>query len=173
VCGARVLNLFKGIVILALLGVPLVVITVLPRFFELAGSVPALPGSVGPLPTPAFRLSDPTPTNVRQRFAPVVEPPPPTLSPPEAPTAPQATPRPSPTGERIVIGNTGGVGAVLRVEPVTGRPVSSLREGLVLDVLERRSITGSGEWVHVRTAEGAEGWVTGLVALPTSASTPR
>jgi hypothetical protein len=51
--------------------------------------------------------------------------------------------------------------------------VSSLREGLVLDVLERRSITGSGEWVHVRTADGAEGWVTGLVALPTSASTPR
>src|SRR5216683_1333470 len=120
---------------LALLGVPLVVITVLPRFFELAGSVPALPGSTGPLPTPAFRLSDPTPTNVRQRFAPVIEPPPPTLSPPEAPAAPQAPPRPSPTGERVV--------------------------------------TGSGEWVHVRTAEGAEGWVTGLVALPTTASAPR
>ncbi len=168
------LNLLKGIVVLALLGVPLLVITVLPRFFELAGSVPALsPGSAGPLPTPAFRLSDPTPTNVRQRFAPVVETPPPTLSPHEAPLAPEPTPRPSPTGERIVIGNTGGVGAVLRTEPVTGRAVSALREGLVLDVLERRSITGSGEWVHVRTAEGVEGWVTGLVALPTTASTPR
>lgn len=168
------LNLLKGIVILALLGVPLLVITVLPRFFELAGSVPALsPGSTGPLPTPAFRLSDPTASNVRQRFAPVVETPPPTLSPPEPAAATEATPRPSPTGERIVIGNTGGIGAVLRSEPVTGRPVSALREGLILDVLERRSITGSGEWVHVRTAEGVEGWVTGLVALPTTASTPR
>src|SRR5258708_24529169 len=118
---------------LALLGVPLVVITVLPRFFELAGSGPALPGSAGPLPTPAFRLSDPTPTNVRQRFAPVVETPPPTLSPHEAPLPPEPTPRPSPTGERIVIGNTGGAGAVLRTDPVTGPRITSLREGLVLD----------------------------------------
>src|SRR5258708_37245555 len=113
---------------LALLGVPLVVITVLPRFFELAGSVPALPGSAGPLPTPAFRLSDPTPTNVRQRFAPVVEPPPPTLSPPEAPAAPEATPRPCPTGERVMIGNTGGGGAVRRPEAGTGPPCCPLRE---------------------------------------------
>jgi hypothetical protein len=169
-----VLNLLKGIVVLALLGVPLLVITVLPRLFELAGSVPALSsGSTIPLPTPAFRLSDPTPTSNRQRFAPVVETPPPTLAPHEPNAAPEPTPRPSPTGERIVIGNTGGLGAVLRSEPVTGRPVSALREGLILDVLERRSITGSGEWVRVRTAEGVEGWVTGLVALPTTASTPR
>jgi len=169
-----VLNLLKGIVILALLGVPLLVITVLPRFFELAGSVPAFsPGSAGPLPTPAFRLSDPTPTNVRQRFAPVVETPPPTLSPAAPAPAQEPTPRPSPTGERIVIGNTGGVGAVLRSDPVTGRPIAALREGLILDVLERRSVTGSGDWVHVRTAEGVEGWVTGLVALPTAAATPR
>lgn len=168
------LNLLKGIVVLALLGVPLLVITALPRLFELAGTVPALsPGSTGPLATPAFRLSEPTPTSVRARFAPVVETPPPTLSPPEPAPAPEATPRPSPTGERIIIGNTGGVGAVLRSEPVTGRPVASLREGLILDVLERRSVTGSGDWVHVRTAEGAEGWVTGLVALPTAASSPQ
>src|SRR5258708_18033862 len=123
---------------LALLGVPLVVITVLPRFFELAGSVPALPGSAGPLPTPAFRLSDPTPTNVRQRFAPVIEPPPPTLSPPEAPAAPQATPRPSPTGERVVIGNTGGGGAVLRSAPLSGPPASSLCDGRLLRLFHPR-----------------------------------
>jgi hypothetical protein len=81
-----------------------------------------------------------------------------------------ATPRPTPTGERVVIGNTGGVGAVLRSEPVTGRAVASLREQLVVDVLERRSVTGNGEWVHVRTAEGVDGWVIGLVALPVSPS---
>jgi len=169
-----VLNLFKGIIILALLGVPLLVITALPRLFELAGTVPALSSaSTGPLPTPAFRLTDPTPTAGRARFAPVVETPPPTLSPPQPAAGPAATPHPSPTGERIVIGNTGGVGAVLRSEPVTGRPLAALREGLILDVLERRSVTGSGDWVHVRTPEGVEGWVTGLVALPTAAATPR
>jgi hypothetical protein len=165
-------TLIKAVVLLALLGVPLLVITALPQFFELAGSVPVLSGGVaGPTPTPAFKLSDPTPTNVRARFAPVVETPPPTLSPP-APAQLAATPRPSPTGERIVIGNTGGVGAVLRSDPVTGRPLASLREGLTLEVLERRSIAGSGDWVHVRTTEGVEGWVTGLVALPVAA-TPR
>ena len=168
------LNLLKGVVVLALLGVPLLVITVLPRFFELAGSVPALsPGSTGPLPTPAFRLTDPTPTAIRGRFAPVVETPPPTLAPPPPVQAQVATPRPSPTGERIVIGNTGGVGAVLRSDPVTGQPIAALREGLVLEVVERRSVAGSGDWVRVRTAEGVEGWVTGLVALPTAAVTPR
>ena len=56
---------------------------------------------------------------------------------------------------------------------LTGQPIAALREGLVLEVLERRSVTGSGDWVHVRTAEGVEGWVTGLVALPTAAVTPR
>jgi hypothetical protein len=76
-----------------------------------------------------------------------------------------ATPRPTATGERVVIGNTGGAGAVLRSDPVTGRQVAALREGLVVDVLERRSVAGSGDWVHVRTPEGVEGWVTGLVAL--------
>jgi hypothetical protein len=68
----------------------------------------------------------------------------------------------------VVIGNTGGRGAVLRAEPVTGRPVTALREQQVLDVLERRNVPGSGDWVHVRTSEGLEGWVTGLVALPLS-----
>jgi hypothetical protein len=166
-----VLNLFKGFVILALLGVPLLVITVMPRFFELAGSVPALsPGSTAPLPTPVFRLADPTPTVVRARFAPVVETPPPTLSPPAPAQAQAPTAQPSSTGERIVIGNTGGIGAVLRSDPVTGRPIAALREGLIVDVVERRSVTGSGDWVHVRTAEGVDGWVTGLVALPVAAA---
>lgn len=162
------LTLVKTLVVLALLSVPLLVITVLPRFFELAGSVPAVSQGAagGALATPPLRLTEPTATNARPRFAPVVETPPPTLAPRAQAPAPAATPRPSATGERVVIGNTGGIGAVLRSDPVTGRPVASLREGLVLDVLERRSVAGSGDWVRVRTAEGTEGWVTGLVALP-------
>jgi hypothetical protein len=71
-----------------------------------------------------------------------------------------------------VVGNTGGRGAVLRADPVTGRPVAALRDQQVLEVIERRNVPGSGDWVHVRTAEGVEGWVTGVVALPLS-SAPR
>jgi hypothetical protein len=70
-----------------------------------------------------------------------------------------------------MIGNTGGLGAVLRSDPVTGKPVAALRERQVLDVLERRNIPGSGDWVRVRTSDGLEGWVTGLVAQPAPATT--
>ncbi|MCA1647418.1 MAG: hypothetical protein LC797_18815, partial [Chloroflexi bacterium] len=145
-------GLIKVVVVLALLGVPLLVITALPRFFELAGSVPALrTGATGPVATPGLRLADARPTNVRARFAPVEETPPPTLAARAPAPVQEATPRPSPTGERVVIGNTGGVGAVLRADPVSGPRIASLREGLTLEVVERRSVPGSGEWVHVRT----------------------
>lgn len=153
----------------ALLSVPLVVISALPRFFELAGSVPVLRTggqAVSGVPTPVLRLAAPQATNVRARFAPDVETPPPTLAAPAAPATLVATPRPLTSGERVVIGNTDGIGAVLRSEPVTGQALAALPEQLMLDVVERRSIAGSGEWVHVRTPDGREGWVTGLVALP-------
>lgn len=163
-------TLIKAIILVAMLGVPLLVIIALPRLFELAGSVPALSTGAGaPPPTPVFTLVDATPTAAKSRFAPVEQTPPPTLAPAAQPPAAVPTARPSATGERILIGNTGGVGAVLRSEPVTGSPLASLRDGLVLDVLERRNLPGSGDWVRVRTAEGAEGWVTGRAALPVAA----
>jgi hypothetical protein len=166
-----VLNLLKLLVVLALLGMPLLVITALPRIFELAGSVPAVNGlQADATPTPGFRLADPTPTNVRARFGNLDETPPPTLA-PAVPAPAVATPRPTATGERITIGNTGGLGAILRADPVSGRPVATLHEQQVLDVIERQTVPGSGVWVHVRTPEGVEGWVTGLVALPIAAST--
>jgi hypothetical protein len=163
-------GLFKAVAVVVLLGLPLLVITALPRFFELAAAVPT--NGQASVAAPAFRLADATPTNARARFAPLEETPPPTLAPPAATATPGATPRPVSTGERIVIGNTGGIGAVLRAEPVTGRPVTSLREQQVLEVVERRNIPGSGDWVHVRTPEGVEGWVTGRVALPLRAANP-
>jgi hypothetical protein len=163
----------KVLAVVVLLGTPLMVVSALPRLFELAGSAPASGGSTSAATSnTAFRLVDASPTNVRARFAPVDDGPPPTLAPPPATATPIATPRPTGTGERIIIGNTGGIGAVLRAEPVTGRPVGSLREGLILEVLERRSVPGSGNWVHVRTPEGAEGWVIGLVALPAPPRNP-
>ena len=166
------LSLVKALLALVLLAVPLLVITALPRLFELAGSVASPPTDTAIVgPAPAFRLVPSTPTGGRSRFASIQETPPATLAPPAATATPQATPRPTPTGERVVIGNTGGRGAVLRAEPVTGRPVAALREQQVLDVLERRNVPGSGDWVRVRTSDGLEGWVTGLVALPLSGTT--
>jgi hypothetical protein len=158
-------SLVRALFIVALLAVPLLVVIELPRLFDLAGSVPPPSSEVTfATPSPAFRLID-TPTT-RSRFAPLEQTPPATLSPPVATSTAAPTPRPTPTGERVVIANTGGKGAVLRADPVTGRPVAALHEQQVLDLLERRNVPGSGDWVHVRTSDGLEGWVTGVVARP-------
>ncbi len=168
------LNLLKLLVVVALLGMPLLVITALPRLFDLAGSVPAVSGQpTDAAATPGFRLSDPTPTTVRARFGNLDQTPPPTLAPAVALTSvatPAVSPRPTATAERISIGNTGGRGAILRTEPVSGRQVATLHEQQVLEVLERQTVPGSGVWVRVRTSDGVEGWVTGLVALPVAAN---
>jgi SH3 domain-containing protein len=160
-------SLGRSLLIVALLGLPLLVVIELPRFLDLAASVPAPPSDVAFVtPEPSFRLLDVTPTPPRSRYAPLDDSVPPTLSPPVATATAAPTPRPTATGERVVIGNTGGLGAILRANPVTGSPVAALRDQQVLDVLERRNVPGSGDWVHVRTADGKEGWVTGIVARP-------
>ena len=62
-------NLFKLLLVVALLGVPLLVITAMPRFFDLVGSVPAvLDQQVGPTATPGFTLTDPAATRAPARF---------------------------------------------------------------------------------------------------------
>jgi hypothetical protein len=155
------------LLIVALLGLPLLVVVELPRFLDLAGSVP--PPSSGvtyTTPEPAFKLLDVTPTPAKSRFAPLDDSVPPTLSAPVATATAAPSPRPTPTGERVVIGNTGGLGAVLRADPVSGKPLGALRDQQVLDVLERRSVPGGGDWIRVRTSDGLEGWVTGVVARP-------
>lgn len=165
-------SLVRTLFVVALLAMPVLVVLQLPHLLELAGSVPAPPDTPFATP-PAFRLFDVTPTAVSSsRFSPLDPTPPPTLSPPATRPTAAPTPRATATGERIVIGNTGGQGAVLRADPVTGRPVGALRDTQVLDVLEHRNVPGGGDWVHVRTADGLEGWVTGLVARPLPTATP-
>jgi hypothetical protein len=152
--------------VVALLAVPLVVLTQLSRFLDLVGSVPTAAPQPAATPMPAFSLLDITPTSAGPRIASLDTTPPPTLTRPVATATAVPTPKPTPTGERVIIGNTGGAGAVLRSDPVTGRPVGALRDRQVLDVLERRNVPGVGDWVRVRTSDGAEGWITAVVAQP-------
>jgi len=156
------LTLAKSLAVLALLAVPVLVVLNLPRLLELVASVPTST-EASAFPTP-FRLEDPTPVT-RSRIAGLDDSPPPTLAPPAVTPRPAAAIRPTPSGERVVVTNTGGIGAVLRAEPVSGRQVASLREQLVLVVLERRTVSG-GEWLRVQTPDGQEGWVTARVARP-------
>jgi hypothetical protein len=67
--------------------------------------------------------------------------------------------------EQVKVANTGGVGAVLRAEPVNGARVGALRDGQLLDVLERRDVGGE-EWLHVHTQQNADGWIYGRLVGP-------
>src|SRR5438067_175492 len=77
---------------------------------------------------------------------------------PPAPSADEQAAAAS-TGERVKVANTGGVGAILRADPFRGRQVAALRDGMVLQVIERQQLPDGSEWAHVKTQEGAEGWV--------------
>jgi Bacterial SH3 domain len=61
--------------------------------------------------------------------------------------------------ERVKVANTGGVGAILRTDPPTGKQVTALRDGTALDVLERRTLADGAVWLHVKTADGTDGWI--------------
>jgi hypothetical protein len=61
--------------------------------------------------------------------------------------------------EHVRVANTGGAGAILRAEPPKGAQVAALRDGTALEVIEHQTLPDGSEWLHVRTAEGAEGWV--------------
>ena len=73
----------------------------------------------------------------------------------------------APKPEQVKVANTGGAGAVLRAQPVNGPRVAGLRDGQLLDVLERRDVNGE-EWLNVRTPQNAEGWIYGRLVGPAS-----
>jgi hypothetical protein len=68
------------------------------------------------------------------------------------------TPNDAQPVERVKVANTGGVGVILRAEPPRGQQIGALRDGQSLEVMEHRTV-GEDEWLHVRTPEGADGWV--------------
>jgi hypothetical protein len=67
--------------------------------------------------------------------------------------------------DKVKVANTGGVGAILRAAPQKGRQIGALRDGQVLEVLERRQVNDA-EWLRVRTQDGLEGWIYGRLTGP-------
>jgi hypothetical protein len=78
---------------------------------------------------------------------------------PPAPAIDEQPPPAAVSEERVKVANTGGVGAILRADPPRGRQVAALRDGTVLQVLEHQQLPDGSEWLRVKTAAGAEGWV--------------
>jgi hypothetical protein len=110
---------------------------------------------------PKQKLTDTTPHILP---TPVAAMPPDAAAGPPAPS--EAEVAPIEVAERVKVANTGGVGAILRADPPRGRQISGLRDGQVLEVLERRTVTDS-EWLRVRTPEGVEGWIFSRLVAPT------
>lgn len=82
---------------------------------------------------------------------PTLPPPPPTSTPPPTPTAPPP--------HRLIVANTGGIGVVLRSAPQTGARLAALADDTVLIELGPPTTAGGETWLHVRTPDGAEGYV--------------
>jgi hypothetical protein len=78
-----------------------------------------------------------------------------TPTPTETPTP---TPTFTPTPVLAFIGNTGGVGTVLRQAP-EGAIAGFLPDGAPVRVLYRRETVGRTEWIEVKDALDRTGWV--------------
>ena len=104
---------------------------------------------------PKTMLTDNTPHFLP---TPVAAIPPEANSGPPAPAADEHTAADS-SSERVKVANTGGAGAILRADPPKGRQVAALRDGQVLSVIEHQTLPDGSEWLHVKTQDGAEGWV--------------
>jgi len=85
-----------------------------------------------------------------------------------APPAPAADDQATtnPAGEQVKVANTGGIGAVLRASPPSGKQVAALRDGTLLQVIERQTLPDGSEWLHVTTPDGTQGWVYSKLVAP-------
>lgn len=82
------------------------------------------------------------------------------------PPAPASQEQAAPTVERVKVANTGGAGAILRASPPRGAVVKLLYDGASLEVIEHQSLPDGSEWLHVRTAEGIQGWIFSRLTSP-------
>lgn len=156
---------FGRVVVVLLLAIPLVTFWIL--FNGVLRADPGPPSSSLSRQVSALNPLGLLGTDERQRFlpSPVAAIPPEQNAGPPVPAAVEQAPVAPGTTERVKVANTGGIGANLRAEPPRGRTVAALREGQLLEVLERRQV-GDAEWLRVRTEQGVEGWVFGRLVGP-------
>lgn len=92
----------------------------------------------------------------------------------ESPTS-TLTPSLQATAAYAVIAASSGGGAVVRSDPAGQTIVATLLNGAVVQVLPDIQSVGGSNWVHIRTAQGVEGWVLQTVlaaTTPTPSFTP-
>jgi|SRR5579859_3576975 len=86
---------------------------------------------------------------------------------PRAPAPPLAGARSpaAPTGERLRVANTDGVGVVLRNSPRDDdKSTRGLLDGANVSVVERNG----SDWVHVHADNGQDGWIPARYVVPAS-----
>ncbi|MGN6358828.1 MAG: SH3 domain-containing protein [Thermomicrobiales bacterium] len=84
---------------------------------------------------------------------------------PVAAAQPGATVTP-PSGRALVVANTGGDGVNLRSQPLLGDPIGVLPEGAALTEIGQSVSTTGTTWLHIRTADGQEGYIQAQFAAP-------
>jgi hypothetical protein len=118
----------------------------------------------------AVELANFNPQRVLSESTPHFLPKPVAALPPETDTGPpppaSSEAPPAGSGELVKVANTGGLGAILRAEPRTGRQIANLRDGHLLTVLEHQDLP-DGEWLRVRNEQGIEGWIFARLVGPT------
>ena len=100
---------------------------------------------------------------------------PPTQTPvPLASPTVSLTPSPQVTAAYAVIAASSGGGAVVRSDPAGTTIVDTLLNGTMVQVFPEVQTVGGGNWVHIRTPKGIDGWVLQTVltaATPSPAPT--
>jgi hypothetical protein len=71
-----------------------------------------------------------------------------------------------PAGQTYVVANTGGDGVNLRSQPLLGDPITVLPEGTTLHEIGQSVSTTGTTWLHIRTADGQEGYIQAQFAAP-------
>jgi hypothetical protein len=85
------------------------------------------------------------------------------------------TPSPQATAAYALITASSGGGAVVRSDPAGVTILATLLNGAMVQVLPDIQNVGGNPWVHIRTAQGVEGWVLQTVltaTTPTPSFTP-
>jgi hypothetical protein len=149
------LPVFLGLLSLGVLVIFTGVVTFIRDGITAARHIPPTPTALA-LPTASatvFKTPTQLPTNL-----------------PSATSTPTPLPQPTPF-YALIAASTGG-GALLRTEPGAGTVITTISNGILVQVLPEVEIVGSSNWVRVRMLNGTEGWLLQTVLAATTQTPP-